>query len=109
VNISNMHRARPCFNCEPVAVDQHETFVDPDLGSITTGPMPEPVEAEPVTIEHDVDLGPIVLGRSPAMPGNPRRTLAPPFDTLFAAYVLACALCIALNGIVAFTALAAGR
>jgi len=82
VNISNMHRARPCFNCEPVAVDQHETFVDPELGSITTGPMPEPVEAEPVTIEHDVDLGPIVLGRSPAMAGNPRRTLAPPVADL---------------------------
>lgn len=98
MNISNMHCAWPCFNCEPVAVDQHEIFVDPDLGCITTGPMPEPVEAEPVTIEHDVDLGPIVLGRSPATAGNPRRALAPPVaDLALIVFVAALTACITLT------------
>lgn len=66
------------FNCAPVATEPRETFHDPDIGDVTVGPMPEPGEPEQggALVICDSELGDLVC--SPAAPGNPRRTLAPP-------------------------------
>lgn len=95
------------FNCAPVATEPRETFHDPDMGDLTVGPMIEPERDEPATVEHDVDLGPIVVRARPDCHGGRRYTGPPVADLAFICFVaasIACT-CLAACGL----ALAAGR
>lgn len=68
------------LTCEVTPAAQSETFTDLDLGEITIGPMVErpATLVQPVVIENDPDLGPLVIGPVPAMRANSQHRTGPP-------------------------------
>ena len=107
MDIRTVHRARPCFKSKTRR--RFVDYFDPLLGPIEVSePSREPGDPEQggALVICDSELGDLVC--SPAAPGNPRRTLAPPVaDPAFICFVaasIACT-CLAACGL----ALAAGR
>lgn len=67
------------LSCEVTPMAQSERFTDDLLGEISIGPMVKraAVVAQPVVIENDPELGPLVLGPALATQALPPRTGPP--------------------------------